>query len=109
MLKHIFKSQVGFYLRQLLAVFFILLGAIITPMPIPIGFVMIMFGITILAYDNKRILRFIRIQRRKFPQLSDGMEKIETKNILFLSEVLKRTNPKFTFNYFKKDKGFNAS
>ena len=80
-------------IRILIGSFFIITGVIITPMPIPLGLLMIAFGIILFAYDNNRVIRHIRIIRRRFPGFSSKLEKLEQKNIWLVSDVLKQTNP----------------
>ena len=85
------KLKVAF--RIAIASVFIVLGLIITPLPIPLGLLMIAFGLILLAYDNNRMTRHIRILRRRFPGFSRKLEMLEKKNIAFVSDVLKKTNP----------------
>lgn len=80
-------------LRIILAMTCIVLGVVITPLPIPLGLLLISLGLIVLAYDNRRVTRHIRIVRRKFPGFSQKLVPIEAKNIYFVSEVLRRTNP----------------
>ncbi len=79
--------------RLVLAIACIILGIIITPLPIPLGLLLISFGVILLAYNNKRVTRHIRIVRRKFPGFSEKLVAIESSKIIFVSEVLRRTNP----------------
>ena len=80
-------------IRIILSITCILLGIVITPLPIPLGLLLISFGLILLAYDNRRVTRHMRIVRRKFPGVSEKLVPIEAKNIFFVSEVLRRTNP----------------
>lgn len=80
-------------MRIIIASIFIVLGIVVTPLPIPLGLLMIAFGLILLAYNNNRVIRHIRILRRRFPGFSRKLELMETKNMGFVSDVLKQTNP----------------
>lgn len=88
-----FHRKLKVALRIVIAFFFIIMGAIITPLPIPLGLLMIAFGLILLAYDNNRVIRHIRILRRRFPSFSQKLEALENKRMGFISDVLKQTNP----------------
>jgi len=88
-----FSSHLKSLIRIFIAISCLLLGIVITPLPIPLGLLLISFGLILLAYDNRRITRHIRIVRRRYPGFSEKLAPIEAKNIYFVSEVLRRTNP----------------
>ena len=75
MLKNILKPGVSFFLRQIIATLLIAIGILITPLPIPVGLIVIALGITVLAHDNRRLVRYLRIFRRKHPAFSRNIEK----------------------------------
>ena len=91
--KSTFGMRLGVVLRFIIATVFIILGIIITPLPIPLGLVFIAIGIMVLAYDNKRLTRHIRILRRKFPAFSKKLSNVEKMKLGFIAELLKSTNP----------------
>lgn len=87
------QSRINQTLRIILAVLLIGLGLVITPLPIPVGLLLIALGIIILAYNNNRVTRLLRILRRRFPKLSRALLRLEQRNIIFISRVLRSTNP----------------
>lgn len=102
MLKNLSIPAVVPFLRQVAASILIVVGVLITFLPIPVGLILVTIGFTVLAYDNRRIIRRIRIFRRKHPGLSDKIVFIEQKKIWFLSEVLQKTNPASAMTATKK-------
>lgn len=86
--------RLGVALRFVIAIFFIVIGIIITPLPIPLGLVCIVVGFLVLAYDNKRLTRHIRILRRKFPKVSNRLSGVENMKLGVIAKLLKKTNPR---------------
>ena len=93
MLKNIASLSFLPFLRQVAASILIIIGILVTFLPIPIGLVLVISGFSLMAYDSKRLVRRIRIFRRRQPVLSEKLIQLEQKNIWFFSEILKRTNP----------------
>jgi hypothetical protein len=68
-------------------------GAVITPLPIPIGLLLIALGLTLLAYDSKIVRHWIRLLRQRFPGFSDRLRKMEPRSGSLVGQVLKKTDP----------------
>lgn len=93
MIAEVLGKRLGTLFRIVLAAILIILGIVITPLPIPFGLILIAIGLIILAYDNDRIVRHIRILRRRFPSFSKKLESLESGQIPVFCEVLRNTNP----------------
>jgi len=70
-------------------------GLIIAPMPIPIGQITALIGLSLLVSESRAIRRWIQILRIKWPYLSRQMKKIHPHMPKFIKKVIERTDPRF--------------
>ncbi len=76
-----------------LAVFLIISGMIIFPMPIPVGAAMMVVGLVLLISVSARVARCARLFRRRHPGANKIIQKVEDKLPDSLRNTLRRTDP----------------
>lgn len=74
----------------------VLFGMIVLPMPIPLGLIMIAFGLALLAPYFVPVQRFVRSLRRKHPKFDDTMRKFKHKCPPVIKTAIEKTCPKTT-------------
>lgn len=92
-------ARIYYFIRVFAGVILIPVGLIITPLPIPIGLILIFFGVTLIAHDSSYLKKQILKLRKRYPTLSDRLKKLESLSFFWLREVLRNTDP-----LTKKDK-----
>ncbi|MEC8444591.1 MAG: hypothetical protein VXZ05_10325 [Pseudomonadota bacterium] len=71
----------------------IVLGAIITPLPIPVGLVLIIIGLALVIPALPGTTRKLRQWRRRFPALSARLNQIATYLPAFVRRAIQMTDP----------------
>jgi len=71
----------------------ILLGAIITPLPIPVGLVLIIIGLALVIPALPGTTRKLRQWRRRFPALSARLNQIAAYLPAFVRRAIRMTDP----------------
>ncbi len=71
----------------------VILGIIVTPLPIPLGLLMIAIGLALLAQDSIFISNKIRAIRKRFPKFSAGLKAAEPRLGGIFKQLLQRTDP----------------
>jgi hypothetical protein len=93
-MNHRFKlNRLYSLLRLVSGIILILLGIIITPLPIPIGLLLIFIGFMVVAYDSVFLKQKIRNLRKRHPRFSDRLKKLEIYTFFIIRDVLKNTDP----------------
>jgi hypothetical protein len=77
-----------------IAIFFIVLGLLTFPLPIPIGAISLLVGLSLLVSVSRRATRAVRQFRRKRPVLDKKMAAVEKKVPGFIRHALRKTRPR---------------
>ncbi|WP_262689563.1 hypothetical protein [Kordiimonas aestuarii] len=88
------KKRLKFLLRWIalpLSIFFLVLGAITLPLPLPTGALLIGLGLAVAAF-NPLMLRFIKRTRSRYPRANARIRAITPRLPLFLRRILTRTD-----------------
>lgn len=77
----------------ILAIFLILTGLIVLPLPIPFGALMIVMGVSILISTNDKAADWIRRYRVRHPKLNERLLGLERRLPERLARIVRRTSP----------------
>jgi hypothetical protein len=84
-------------LRRLLALgggwFLLLAGILITPLPLPIGLLMLVLGLAVLVRRSRLVRRRIRDLRTRYPEFSERLRRLEPKVHTTIARTLRQTDP----------------
>lgn len=84
-------------LRRLLALgagwFLLLAGILITPLPLPIGLLMLVLGLAVLVRRSRLVRRRIRDLRGRYPEFSERLRRLEPKVNASIARTLRQTDP----------------
>ena len=84
-------------LRRLLALavgwLLLLAGILITPLPLPIGLVMLVLGLAVLVRRSRFVRRRIRNLRSRYPAFSERLRRLEPKVNATIARTLRQTDP----------------
>jgi hypothetical protein len=72
----------------------ILGGGILTPLPIPVGLVLLSLGLALLAQDSRWVRRRLRWLLGRYPAVSDRLRRMEPYCPGWLAGLLRRIQPK---------------
>jgi hypothetical protein len=70
------------------------LGLVITPLPIPLGILMILIGLGLLVRDSRGIRSKLRRLRARFPGISARLSVWEDRSPRLIRGLLRRTDPR---------------
>lgn len=89
-----FKADCGFwcYLQLLLGWVLVISGILITPLPVPIGLVLLALGLVLLIQRSLFVRRQLRALRTRYPKLSSRLRHAEPR-LGRLGSVLRKTDP----------------
>ena len=79
--------------KSTLALLLIIVGIILTPMPVPFGIIMIILGLAILASVNHRVRGWITDIRRRFPGFSNALHNVKHKLPSMMRQLIDDTEP----------------
>lgn len=79
--------------RLLLGWLLIVPGLIVTPMPIPLGLLMIGSGLVLLSRESRCVRRQLKKLRTRYPGLSARLEKAAQRMPVWLRETIRQTEP----------------
>jgi len=68
-------------------------GLVLLPLPIPLGLLFVLAGVTMLAHDNRRLGAWLRRLRRRNPGFSRRLQRLEPHAPVIMRRLLKRTDP----------------
>ena len=68
-------------------------GLLMTPLPLPIGLLMLVLGLTILARRSRVVRQRIRNLRARYPEFSERLRRLEPKVNETISRTLRETDP----------------
>lgn len=68
-------------------------GGILTPLPIPVGLLMMALGLALMARDSRRVRYWLRTLRERYPRFSDGLTRKAGRMPRWLARVIRRTDP----------------
>lgn len=71
----------------------VLLGAVLLPMPIPLGLIFLVFGLALLAPYFVPVQKFIRHMRRKYPAFDEKMLSIKSRCPKVIQTAIEKTSP----------------
>lgn len=69
-------------------------GAVITPTPVPLGALLVLAGLCLVARDNRRLRGAIRHLRGRFPRLSARVHVLRDRLPALLRRVVETTDPR---------------
>ena len=73
--------------------FLLLAGILITPLPLPIGLLMLVLGLAVLARHSRCVRRRIRHLRRRYPEFSERLRRLEPRVNASIARILRQTDP----------------
>lgn len=73
--------------------FLVIGGIIVTPMPIPLGILMIVVGLSLLASSSRRVREWIKSQRRRYQELSAKLNAVKHRVPPFARRLIEETDP----------------
>jgi hypothetical protein len=68
-------------------------GLVLLPLPVPVGWLFVVAGVTMLAHDNRRLSAWLRRLRRRNPGFSHRLQRLEPHTPGLMRRLLKRTDP----------------
>ncbi len=71
----------------------VVLGLAITPLPIPVGLIMVLFGLAILTLKSDSLRAFLRARRQRYRRLSAKLTGITPKLPKLLRRAVELTDP----------------
>jgi len=80
-------------LELLLGWLLVLGGILITPLPLPIGLLMLVLGLVLLAHRSEFVRQRIRALRRRYPELSERLRRLEPRVNARIARTLRETDP----------------
>lgn len=83
--------MIGLFVLRPLGFLSLGVGLITLPTPIPIGAVLIAVGLVLLIYSSKRVAGLVRLLRRRYHRLDDGLRFIEDRVDHRIASILQRT------------------
>jgi O-antigen/teichoic acid export membrane protein len=78
-----------------LAILILIAGAILLPLPIPLGAPLLVIGATMLITVSPAFARFVSRGRARWPRLEHAMSWLEAKAPANLANILRKTRPEF--------------
>jgi len=81
-------------IRQVAGWTLIVSGALITPTPLPLGALMVVAGLCLIARDSRRLRGAIRHLRGRFPGLSQRAHGLRHRLPTLLRRVVETTDPR---------------
>lgn len=93
MKRRISLSRLYPLLRLLFGTVLVLVGLVITPLPIPLGLLLILVGLTLITYDSSFLKKRLRRLRKKHPGFSDRLKKFESRTFFIVRDVVRSTDP----------------
>lgn len=69
------------------------MGVVVTPLPIPLGLLMIAMGLALLAHDSKYLRAGLRKLRSRYPVFSGRLRRLEPHLGQMFRALLRRTDP----------------
>jgi hypothetical protein len=85
MIKRSVNLVVGFFL--------VICGIIITPLPIPVGLILIVLGLSLLVPALPVLRRWLTLARSRFPKLSNKLQSIRHRLPKFARNLIDHTEP----------------
>ena len=71
----------------------VIAGAIITPLPIPIGLVMVILGLSLLTWKSHVLRNWFRKLRRRYGEVSSKLKSVTPSLPRFLRQAVELTEP----------------
>ena len=78
---------------KFLGITLLIAGAIVFPMPIPFGAIMMAMGAVLVFGDNPKLLRFLTERRRRNPRVDALIKRLAAWFPRFMQRVIENTNP----------------
>jgi UPF0716 family protein affecting phage T7 exclusion len=82
--------------HQLLGGVLVVVGAILTPTPIPLGLIMLTIGLTLLAPYLAPVQSLIRTIRRKWPNVDASLRRHRHRMPAVIQSTIDKTHPSVT-------------
>jgi len=79
--------------RLIAGVLLVIVGALVTPTPIPVGLVLMLAGLTLLVAESVVMRDVVRAARRRLPLLSRGLARARDRVPGPLKRVIDLTDP----------------
>ena len=79
--------------KTTLAVLLIIIGIILTPMPVPFGIIFILCGLTLLATVSHKVRVWITRCRARYPGFSRSLNRVKYKVPAAIRRLIEETEP----------------
>lgn len=86
-------SQIWRYFRIGAAIILLLAGAILAPTPIPVGWILILIGLSILVHESKWFRDRLRRLRERYPKFGDKLNQAKRYAPGFARRIIEKTDP----------------
>ena len=86
-------TEIGRLLRIGAAIVLLLAGAILAPTPLPVGWVLIIIGLSLLLHESKWARNRLRRLRERYPAFGERLNKAKTYAPGFARRLIERTDP----------------
>lgn len=73
--------------------FMVLAGLIITPLPIPVGLIMVILGLSLLTWKSHFLRNWFRKLRSRYSEVSSKLKKVTPSLPRFLRQAVELTEP----------------
>jgi sulfite exporter TauE/SafE len=79
--------------KMVTGILLLLLGIIITPMPIPLGIILIILGLSMLVGTIPKVRHFLQFIRRRYRAFSHKLNRIKHRLPAFARQLIEDTDP----------------
>ncbi|MCT7359496.1 MAG: hypothetical protein COB09_16255 [Thalassobium sp.] len=79
--------------KMVTGILLLLLGIIITPMPIPLGIILIILGLSMLVGTIPQVRHFLQFIRRRYRAFSHKLNRIKHRLPAFARQLIEDTDP----------------
>lgn len=87
------RTRILRYARLWAGWLLVIVGAITAPTPVPIGYVLIIFGLAILVHESRFVRRGVRRLRARYPRAEGWLHKSKQYAPGFARRVIELTDP----------------
>ena len=86
-------TEIGRLLRIGVAIVILLAGTVLAPTPIPLGWVLIIIGLSMLVHESKWVRNRLRRLRERYPGFGARLNKAKQYAPGFARRLIERTDP----------------
>jgi len=96
-LNHIKRPPLKRAMKLVIGWLFFLVGLITAPLPIPLGQLVALIGLSLLISESRMMRKFTQKIRRNYPRLDQMMEKVKPYLPAFLKNTIDETHPRHLY------------